>query len=129
MRARRTRQEPAARPDAVVALPLAPARQRERGFNQAHEIARRIAPGFDLPLLPALARAGTRPPQADLPWHERQRNVQGTFSVAREVRGARIGLVDDVMTTGATLTEAARVLRDAGAASVECWVVARTLPP
>jgi len=64
-----------------------------------------------------------------LPWAERRRNVRGAFAARSNVRGARIALVDDVMTTGATLSEAARTLVDAGAERVECWVVARTLPP
>ena len=117
------------RPDRVVALPLAAARQRERGFNQAREIARRVAHAAGLPLADVLARVAAGPPQAALPWRGRARNVRGAFAVAGDVRGARIALVDDVMTTGATLAEAARTLRRAGAARVECWVVARTLPP
>jgi ComF family protein len=118
----------AARPDRIVAMPLARARQRERGFNQAHEIARRVAGATGLPLVDALARGGSGPPQAALAWAGRARNVRGVFTVTAGVRGARIALVDDVMTTGATLAEAARTLRRAGAARVECWVVARTLP-
>ena len=117
------------RPERIVALPLAQSRQRERGFNQAREIAARVARATALPLAAPLARITAGPPQADLPWAERRRNVRGAFAVRGEVRGARIALVDDVMTTGATLAEAARTLLRAGAHSVECWVVARTLPP
>lgn len=117
------------RVDGVVALPLAKGRQRERGFNQAQEIAARVARELGLPLLPALVRVGEGPPQAGLPWKERQRNVRDVFGACANVRGARLALVDDVMTTGATLAEAARVLRNAGAARLECWVVARTLRP
>jgi ComF family protein len=117
------------RPDRVVALPLAGRRQRERGFNQAREIARRVAHATALPLADVLARVAAGPPQAALPWRGRARNVRGAFAVTGDVRGARIALVDDVMTTGATLAEAALTLRRAGAARVECWVVARTLPP
>jgi ComF family protein len=116
-------------PDRVVALPLAPVRQRERGFNQAHEIACRVAREFGVPLADALERVGGGPPQAGLSWPERARNVRGAFVARGNVRGARIALVDDVMTTGATLAEAASTLLRAGAAGVECWVVARTLRP
>jgi len=116
-------------PDCLVALPLAPLRQRQRGFNQAHEIARRVAPRLALPVEDALVRPSGVVAQAALPWEERARNVRGAFAVRGDVRGWRIALVDDVMTTGATLTEAARMLRRAGAARVECWVVARTLAP
>ena len=120
--------QPAAhRPDRVVALPLAPERQRERGFNQAREIAARVAASLGLPLVPALRRVVSGPAQATLPWAERARNVRGAFVAERDVRGARIALVDDVMTTGATLGDAARALTRAGAARIECWVVARTL--
>ena len=117
------------RPDRVVALPLAPARQRERGFNQAREIAVRVARVTGLPLVAPLARISAGPPQTALPWAERHRNVRGAFAARGPVGGARIALVDDVMTTGATLAEAARVLVAAGAGRVECWIVARTLPP
>ena len=117
------------RPDRIVALPLAQSRQRERGFNQAREIAARVAQATSLPLAAPLVRTSTGPPQTALPWAERHRNVRGAFAVRGNVRGARIALVDDVMTTGATLAEAARTLVRAGAFAVECWVVARTLPP
>jgi ComF family protein len=117
------------RPNRVVPLPLADARQRKRGFNQAREIAARAARGVALPLASLLVRVGETAPQAALPWKARAKNVRGAFAVEGEVRGARIALVDDVMTTGATLAEAARTLVRAGAADVECWVVARTLRP
>ena len=119
----------AEQPGQVVALPLARARQRERGFNQAREIAARVAHAVGLPLAAPLARiaTGSTTPQAALAWKERASNVLGAFAVDGDVRGARIALVDDVMTTGATLAEATRMLLRAGAADVECWVVARTL--
>jgi ComF family protein len=113
--------------DAIVALPLAPSRQRERGFNQAHEIARRVATKLRLPLVGALARIASGPPQAMLPWLARAQNVRGAFACVRETRDLRLAIVDDVMTTGATISEAARTLTAAGALRIEAWVVARTL--
>jgi ComF family protein len=113
----------------VVPLPLAPARQRERGFNQAREIASRLAPMLDLRLANVIERPHARPPQAGLPWAQRRKNVRGVFAACSSVEGGHYALIDDVMTTGATLAEAARALKRAGAARVECWVVARTLPP
>ena len=126
-----SRRPPARRPDRVIAVPLAPARQRHRGFNQAREIALQVAAAFDLPIVDSLmrTRAADGTAQASLPWSARARNVRGTFLAKGEMAGARVALVDDVMTTGATLAEAARTLLRAGALEVECWVVARTLPP
>ena len=123
------RRLPIETPDRIVALPLSATRQRERGFNQAREIAARIARAHALPLAEALTRVAGGPPQAALSWVERAANVRGAFAAQGDVRGARIALVDDVMTTGATLAEATRTLVSAGAARVECWVVARTFRP
>ena len=115
--------------DAIVPMPLAPGRLAERGFNQAVEIARVVARRTGIPLLPhACRKVVETPPQAELPWIERARNVRRVFVCDAVLRGKRIAVVDDVLTTGATLNELARVLRRAGAVSVEGWVVARTLP-
>jgi len=116
-------------PDRVVAVPLSVGRQRERGFNQAQEIAARAARSLGLPVAQPLLRAEGGAPQAALPWSARAKNVRGAFASRADLSGARIALVDDVMTTGATLAAAAAALRGGGAARVECWVVARTLPP
>ena len=118
------------RPHRLIALPLAIDRQRERGYNQAQEIARVISAHTGIPLLPrGFSRVRATPPQAALPWTERAKNVRGAFACELDLSALTVALVDDVMTTGASLTEAARVLKAAGAASVENWVVARTLPP
>ena len=129
VRARLTHRDPCLRPQRIVALPLSASRQRERGFNQAGEIAARVARATALPVFAPLVRVRAGPPQAALPWTARRANVRGAFAARGDVRGARIALVDDVMTTGSTLAEASRVLIDAGAHRVECWVVARTPPP
>jgi len=112
--------------DAVIPVPLSAARLRERGYNQAAEIAKRLGRGrLELELC---ERTRDGPPQMDLPFGERQRNVRGAFRVRRSLAGATVAVVDDVMTTGATLDEIARTLKAAGAARVVNWVVARTPP-
>jgi ComF family protein len=115
-------------PDLVVPLPLSPARLRSRGFNQSLEIARALpaamAARSDDGALERILDAG---PQAALPLHARSANVRGAFRATRALTGLRVAVLDDVMTTGATLCEAARALQDAGALEVSAWVVARAL--
>jgi len=114
----------------IVPVPLSRARLRERGFNQAVEIARPLAKAAGQRIaLELLERARDTPAQFELPWAERRRNVRGAFATTRALLGATVAVVDDVMTTGATLDEIAGVLKGAGAARVVNWVVARTLPP
>jgi ComF family protein len=113
--------------DRVIPVPLSAARLRERGYNQAVELARHLLPGkMDFS---SCVRERDAVPQMELPWAERQRNVRGAFGCKRGLAGASVAVVDDVMTTGATLAEMARTLKRAGAARVVNWVVARTLPP
>ena len=114
--------------DAIVAMPLAPPRLRERGFNQAHELARHVGRALNVPVLHAACRkVADTPPQAGLTLAERVRNVKRAFVCDADLAGMRVAVVDDVMTTGATMNELARVLKRAGAARVSGWVVARTL--
>lgn len=120
----------APRPDRLMAMPLHASRIRERGFNHATEIARTVASQLGLPLdLASCRRTRDTPPQMGLKHDARRRNVRGAFACSGEVRGQRIALVDDVMTTGTSLDELAATLKRAGAREVSCWVVARTLPP
>ena len=114
--------------DIVVPMPLARERLAERGFNQSLELARLLAPGrVDAGLL---VRIRHTPAQSALDRRARIANVKGAFALeplrAHEVRGKRIAIVDDVMTSGASISAAAKALRDAGAARITGVVFART---
>jgi ComF family protein len=114
--------------DAVVPVPLHPARLAERGFNQAELLAAPCARRWARPLLTrALVRVRATRPQTELDGAARRENVAGAFAVARpaEVAGRHLLLVDDVLTTGATASAAARALRRNGAASVGVLALAR----
>lgn len=114
--------------DAVVPVPLARARERARGFNQASLVAERIAHGLGVTLQSRwLARARDTAPQTELEGAARRANVRGAFIASAAVAGCAVALVDDVLTTGATVSECARVLHAAGARSVGVLTVARVL--
>ena len=114
--------------DLVLPLPLHPSRLRTRGFNQSLEIARPVARALGHPIDPILlTRTRATPPQADLPFTERARNVRGAFECAGDLAGRRILLVDDVMTTGSTLREASRILKLHGAGQITVAIAARAL--
>lgn len=116
-------------PDLLIPMPLHPHRARERGFNQAAEIARPLARSLGIALDTAsLSRTRNTPAQAALPLDRRHGNVKGAFACTEAVAGKHVAVVDDVMTSGATLHEAAKALKQAGAAEVSLWVVARALP-
>lgn len=113
--------------DMVVPMPLSAAGLRARGFNQAAELARLVTRELAIPLsLHATARTRNTARQASLPFDQRARNVRGAFACDATVAGLRIAILDDVMTTGATVAELARTLRRAGAMDVAVWVLART---
>jgi ComF family protein len=117
--------------DRVVPVPLHRARLRERGHNQAELIARPLAKRVRLPLAPnLLARIKPRPEKLRMSRRERWLSVRGAYTICKgkRVDKARILLIDDVFTTGATLDSCARVLRGAGAASVIALTVARATP-
>lgn len=112
------------RVNAVVPVPLHRLRQRERGFNQSELIARHLSRGLSLPLLHALVRIRGTPSQTGLRKRERQESMEGAFAPLPLIRGRRILLVDDVVTTGATLAAAARAALEGGAESVIAMAVA-----
>ena len=119
--------------EAVAPVPLHPMRLLARRFNQSAEIARPVARAAGLEYLPdVLARIRATPTQGGKSGRGRRRNVRGAFAVPdarrKHIKGRRVLLVDDVMTTGATLDACAKALLDAGARAVDCAVVARTRP-
>jgi ComF family protein len=112
--------------DAVVPVPLHPSRRRERGFNQAADLARHLG----LPVVPALRRVRPTAAQAGLASGQRHANVRGAFAATRSVRlviGKIVVLVDDVSTTGATLEACARVLEERQVAEVRALTAARVV--
>jgi ComF family protein len=121
--------KPPGEADCLIALPLHSTRLAERGFNQSVEIGRHLARHWKLPLiLEACMKDRMIEPQANLPWKARRKNIRGAFRCIEDLRGRRIVVVDDVMTTGATLDEFAKTLKQRGAVHVTNVVIARTLP-
>ena len=113
--------------DVVVPVPLHPARERERGFNQAALLAELLARKAALPLRPVLERIRYTTTQTAYDRIERMENLHDAFRLRknRDVRELRVLLIDDVLTTGSTLSECARVLKAAGAISVHAATAAR----
>jgi ComF family protein len=113
--------------DAVVPMPLHWRRRWQRGFNQSELLAREIARRWNVPVLRAVRRTRPTQPQAGLTSAQRRKNVQGAFAPKRNVtlKGMRILLVDDVLTTGATASACARALKRAGALQVSLATIAR----
>lgn len=113
--------------DFIVPVPLHPIRLMWRGFNQSELLAAGVARELKLPVRRALRRVRLGPPQSKMKWKERAKNVRGAFAAARGGRaeGKRVLLIDDMLTTGATASECARVLKEAGAAEVHVFTLAR----
>ena len=114
-------------PALLIPVPLHAGRLRERGYNQALELAKPLARAFAIPLRSdALLRIRATPAQSNLDAKTRRQNLRGAFAIVDNVAlPAHVAVVDDVMTTGATLRECARTLRRAGVARVDVWALAR----
>ncbi len=116
--------------DLIVPTPLARGRLAERGFNQAAELARVAARATGVPMAASACRRVMETPSlTHMPWDERAKTIRNAFVCDGDVAGKSVAVVDDVMTTGATLNELARTLKRAGAARVVGWIAARTPPP
>ena len=117
-------------PDTLIPVPLHNLRMLKRGYNQATELAGYIGKVLDIPLhIAALRRYRHTDAQSGLSRQQRRKNVRGAFNWHSRVQpGGHVAIIDDVMTTGTTVTECARVLKKAGAARVDVWVAARAIP-
>lgn len=116
---------PSGEEEIIVPVPTDKKRERRRGFNQSSLLARHIAAELGMRMEQALVRVETRHPQTGLSAEERRENLVGCMAAGDAVNGKRVLLVDDVVTTGATICEAARALRRAGAESICVFAAAR----
>ncbi|HKA59598.1 MAG TPA: ComF family protein [Gemmatimonadales bacterium] len=117
-------------PAALVPIPLATRRLRQRGYNQSEVLARALAREWRIPVIPdVLVRTRETPTQTALTPETRLANVAGAFSATRATHRTTLVLIDDVFTTGATLAEAARALEQAGAARIHGVTFARAAIP
>ena len=120
----------APRPDVLLPMPLHQERLRQRGFNQALEIAKFVAQDLQIPLATNCAqRIVNTTSQATLKWDERKKNMRDAFACSAALQGQHIAVIDDVMTSGATLHALSKVLKRAGAQRVSVWIVARASAP
>jgi ComF family protein len=113
-------------PELIIPVPLGVRRYRERGFNQAYELARAVSRRSNIEIRSDLVeRTRETQEQAGLPRRQRRRNVRGAFRLARPLTAAHVAIFDDVVTTGSTVNELAKALRRAGARTIEVWAIAR----
>jgi len=119
-----------AKPDCIIPVPLHPARLKERGFNQAVELARPVGRRLKIQVrLDVCERVRATEVQSKLDAVERKKNLRDAFAVRKFMDGKHVALVDDVITTGTTVEVLTRALKDAGAARVSVWSVARAAAP
>jgi ComF family protein len=113
-------------PQLIVPVPLADSRYRERGFNQASEVAEQLHGRLRIPVrADLLERKRATSEQAGLDKMGRRKNVRNAFAMCAPLNAKHVAIVDDVVTTGSTVNEVARVLKRAGAEIIEVWAVAR----
>ena len=113
-------------PEVITAIPLSKQRQRLRGFNQAGEIAKSISKQIGIKNLELIKRVKECPPQSVLKRKERMANVKNAFLYHSEISYQHVAIVDDVITTGSTVNEAAKLLRKKGFMNIEVWALAKT---
>lgn len=113
-------------PDFIMPVPMHPSKLKERGFNQAAEIAKGVSGKTGIAMIESRKIRDT-PSQTSLPWKERERNVRGAFSCGMKLDSRHVAIIDDVLTTGSTVGELAKVVLGRGAGEVSVWVVARAV--
>ncbi len=115
-------------PQLLIPIPLHPRRLRERGYNQSLELAKYLSKQLAIPVqYDILIRIRDTPPQASLPFSERNKNMKQAFQINNTHIPTHIALIDDVLTTGHTANVAAKILRQAGVENIEVWTIARTV--
>lgn len=115
-------------PDLLLPMPLHPGRLHERGFNQSQLLAGHLARQLNLEIWPdACQRIRDTPPQSTLRWQERKKNVHKAFRCSADLTGRHVALIDDVLTSGASLNALAEAVQERGASTISVWVVARTI--
>jgi ComF family protein len=123
---RRTEIPSALPPQLIIPVPLGQRRYRDRGFNQAYELARSVGRRSQIEVRGDLIeRSRETQEQAGLARRHRRRNVRGAFRLVGPLPAPRVAIFDDVVTTGSTVNEIAKVLRRAGAKTIEVWAIAR----
>lgn len=121
------RQRNATLPECIIPVPLHPQRLRERGFNQALELARIVAKQLNIPLKNSLCkRSKATPYQSGLSAKQRKQNLKNAFKVTNEDHYQHVAIFDDVVTTGTTVNELAKELKKSGIEVIEVWAIART---
>ncbi len=114
-------------PEVIIPIPLAKARLRQRGFNQAVELAKPIGKQLHIPLdYKSCLRTRNTLPQTDIAAKARKQNVSDVFAMHNKNHYTHVALIDDVMTTGHTVNECSRVLRQTGIQTIDVWCIART---
>ena len=115
-------------PDLIIAMPLHPNKLKQRGYNQSLLLARKLAQELDVKLIThACRRVRDTPSQSSLPFKERGKNMRNAFVCEVDLSGMKVALVDDVLTSGASMDALAAAALKRGASEVQVWVVARTL--
>ncbi len=112
------------RPDIIAFVPMMPEKERKRGYNQSELLAKNIAKAMGVPCEKELSKVSDNHQQSKLKAEERKLNVRGVFTVSGDIAGKTILLIDDLVTTGATICECAKALKNAGASEVRGLCVA-----